>query len=276
MLSIDSFPSNEGEEGEEFVLHSSSSWSSLDARGGIEGGDMYDSPIYGFGLRDYFRNNPRLGRADGDVATTRDNNPSNESEDGVVRSSRGRRRMMMDNDNIDTGVQGQSVNRKEVARRPMPRFKGKEPSSSSFSSSSVFNINNNNNNRGYPSSSSLSALSSLLQTPPVTAPYYHQQQHNHHHHHHRDTGSSSSKNKTLSEFTLSEYPLYRRDSGLGAYTAAASSTAAAAAAAAEGYDPLSHLMEEEMESVGGDKSCTTMILGPEWEAFRRIGLGVGG
>ncbi len=261
VLSIDPSPSNDGEEGEEFILHSSSSWSSLNVRGGIEGGDMYDSPIYGFGLRDYFRNNPRLGRADGDVPIT---GHDNESEDDVVRRRR------RDSDNINTAVQGQRGNRKEVARRPVSSFKGKEPSSSS-----VFNINNDN--RAYPSSSS----SSLLQTPPVTAPHHHhhhhhhhhQQQH-HHHHHHRDTGSSScSNNKIPFEFALSQYPLYRRDSGLGAYTTAASSTAAAAT---EGYDPLSHLMDEETESGGGDRSSTTMILGSEWEAFRRIGLGVGG
>lgn len=257
MLSIDSSPSNDGEEGEEFILHSSSSWSSLDERGGIEGvvgvgGDMYDSPIYGFGLRDYFRNNPRLGRADGDVPATKDHNPSHESEDGVVRTRR-----RMDNDNINMGVQGQSANPKEVARRPMPRFKGKEPSSSS-----VFN----NNNRAYPSSPSPS--SSLIQTPPVPAPHHHNHQHNHHHHHHhhRDTSGSSSNNKILYEFALSEYPLYRRDSCLGAYTTAV----------AEGYDPLSHLMEEEIDGGGVDRSSTTMILGSEWEAFRRIGLGVGG
>lgn len=268
MLRIDSSPSKDGEEGEEFILHSSSSWSSLDARGGIEvavgeGGDVYDTPIYGFGLRDYFRNNPRLGRADGDVPTTRDSNPSHESEDGVVRSSRRRR----DHDSIDTAVQRQSANREEVPRHSMPRFKGKEPSSflsSTFSSSSVLNNNNYNNSNGAYQSSSSS--SSSLRTPPVTAPQ-------HHHHQHRDTGSSYSNNKILFEFALSEYPLYRRDSGLGTHTTATSSTVAAAA---EGYDPLSHLMEEEMESGGGDRSSTTMILGSEWETFRRIGLGVGG
>lgn len=267
MLSIDSSPSNDGEEGEEFILHSFSTWSSLDARRGIEGvvgeeGDMYDSPIYGFGLRDYFRNNPRLGRADGDVPTTIDNNPSHESEHGMMRRRR-------NNDNINTAVQRQSANRKEVARRPMPSYNGKEPSSSASSAFNINNNNNNNSNRAYPLSSS-----SLLQTPPVTASY--QPPHHHHHqqqqHHHRHAGSSCSNNKILFEFALSEYPLYRRDSGLGAYTTAASSTAA------EGYDPLNHLMEEEMGSAGGggDSSGTTMILGSEWEAFRRIGLGVGG
>lgn len=316
VLSIDPSPSNNnGEEGEEFILHSSSSWSSLNARGGIEGvvgegeGDMYDSPIYGFGLRDYFRNNPRLGRADGDVPTRDDNNPSHESEDDVGSM---RRRIRDDDNNNTTAVQGQIANRKKIARRPIPSFKGKEPSSSSSpsasSSSSIININNNN--RVYPSSPS---SSSLLQTPPVTTPHHHhhshQQQHHqhhphhhhHHHRHHRDTGNSSCSNinKIPSfEFALSEYPLYRRDSGLGMYntttTAAASgSSTVGTAAATEGYDhppppPSSHLMDEveeeendEVESgwkvmLDDDRSTTTMILGSEWEAFRRIGLGVGG
>lgn len=322
VLSIDPSPSNDnGEEGEEFILHSSSSWSSLNARGGEEGvvgegaGDMYDSPIYGFGLRDYFRNNPRLGPADGDVPTRNDNNPSHESEDDVGSM----RRRIRDDDNNTTDVQGQIANRKKVARRPIPSFKGKEPSSSSSSSpsassssssfpssstsssSSIFNINKNN--RVYPSSSSSSPL---LQTPPVTTTHHHhshQQQHQQHHsqrhhdhRHHRDTGSSSCNNinKIPSfEFALSEYPLYRRNSGLGIYNTTAAafcSSKVGTAAATEGYDhpppPSSHLMNEEEENdeaesgwkvmIDDDRSTTTMILGSEWESFRRIGLGVGG
>lgn len=82
--------------------------------------------------------------------------------------------------------------------------------------------------------------------------------------------------------------MYRRsDCGLGggAYPAAAVTAAAAAAAAGGGrqYDPLKNYLMEGGELVdkmddwgGGEGMSTTIILGSEWEAFRRIGLGVGG
>lgn len=289
MLTIDSSSSsspslNDGEEeaeeaeeeGEEFILHSFSPWSSCGGGPGGGGGgegDVSDGPIYGFGLRDYFRNiNPRLGRADDGIFTTTDaaTTDIHESEAGVV--SRRRR----DNNDINTALVN-SANRKTVETRPRLRFsKGKEVSSSS--SSSLFN----SRNKAYPSSPSSSLLQPLAAAAaPVTAPL-------------RDTttttttntaaSGSSSSNKHFFEFALSEYPLYRHDNGLGG---ASASTLPPPAAGAGEYDPLSYLMEgglegqeDKMNGGGGEgdggSMTTTMILGSEWEAFRRIGLGVGG
>lgn len=294
MLTIDSSSSssspslNDGEEeaeeaeeeGEEFILHSFSPWSSCGGGpgGGGGGGDVSDGAIYGFGLRDYFRNiNPRLGLADDSILTTTDaaTTDIHESEAGVV----SRRR---DND-INTAAVVKSANRKPVETRPRLRFsKGKEVSSSS--SSSLFN----SRNKAYPSSPSSSLLQPLAAAAaPVTAPL-------------RDTSittttntataaasGSSSSNKHFFEFALSEYPLYRHDNGLGGASTASASTLPAAAAGPGEYDPLSYLMEgglegqeDKMNGGGGEgdggSMTTTMILGSEWEAFRRIGLGVGG
>ena len=272
------------EEGEEFILHSFSPWSSCGGGpgggGGGGGGDASDGPIYGFGLRDYFRNiNPRLGQADDSILTTTDTaiTDIHESEAGVV--SRRRR----DNNDINTAVV-KSANRKTVETRPRLRFsKGKEVSSSS--SSSLFN----SRNKAYPSSPSSSLLQPLAAAAAsVTAPI-------------RDTtttttttntataaaSGSSSSNKHFFEFALSEYPLYRHDNVLGGASTASASTLPAAAGGAGEYDPLSYLMEgglegqdDKMNGGGGEgdggSMTTTMILGSEWEAFRRIGLGVGG
>ena len=323
VLNIDSPPSsssslNDGdeeeeekeEEGEEFILHSCSSWSAACGEGpggGGGGGDMFESPIYGFGLRDYFQNiHSRLGRVDDTILATSTMDTTTDihgSEDGVTRNRRNRSRGRRDNndDDINTVVKGASGKRLETrptSSRVNP--KGKELSStSSPASSSLFN---NSRNKAYPSTSSSSSSSSLssslllpqtLAPPPcVMAP------------HHRATTTSSStsstsstsrsggrsrsgndnyNNKTFFEFALSEYPLYRRsesDLGGGAHPAAAAVTAAGGG---RDYDPLKNYLMEEGELVDkkdgwgvGEGMSTTIILGSEWEAFRRIGLGVGG
>lgn len=228
VLSIDS--SANSEEVEEFILHSSSSWSSLEA-GEIGGGDSFDSPIYRSGLRDYFRNSPRLGRAD--IPTITAHQSDNEGRDNYTNTA---------------------------GPRPTPRSKVRD-------ASSVFFFNNNN--KAYPSA---------LRQPSVTAP------HHHHHNHSRDTiTSNSSSNKKLIELPLSKYPSYSRDSGQSAYAASARVEYTPSSrgmmkrdTGIEYINSLSSLGEGQETEDEGDWGSTTMILGSEWEAFRRIGLGVGG